>query len=222
MLITIFCIRIDGIALVILALVPICMAAILGFAFLNLHPFLAKNSPVTADVLVVEGWLPDYAIEAAAMEFKNGAYQKLITIGGSIPRGMYLSEYKNFAELAGATLTAIGVDPAQLFIVADTTQSLGRTSSSAAILEHWLSTVEPQIIAINLFTLGTHSRRSWLLFEQTLAPQISVGILSAKPLNYDPHQWWYSSEGVRTVISELLAYLYVLFMHYRTLGWIIH
>jgi DUF218 domain len=209
MLITTFWIRIDSTTLISVALLIIWMAAILGIVVLNLHTFLAKTSPIKADVLVVEGWLPDYAIEAAATEFKNGNYQKLITIGGSIPRGLYLSEYKNFAELAGATLTAIGIEPAQLFIVADTTESLGRTSSSAAMLARWLATLEPQIIAINLFTLGTHSRRSWLLFKQTLEPRISVGILSSEPLNYDPHRWWYSSEGVRTVISELLAYLYI-------------
>jgi hypothetical protein len=209
MLITTFCVRIDGIAIGTLAFLTIFTIAIISFATLNLHAFLAINSPIKADVLVVEGWLPDYAIEAAAIEFKNGSYQKLITIGGSIPRGLYLSEYQNFAELAAATLTAIGVDPERLFIVADTSQSPGRTSGAAAILDLWLATSEPQISAIDLFTLGTHARRSWLLFNNTLNPQISVGILSAEPLNYDPNSWWHSSEGFRTVVSELLAYLYV-------------
>jgi hypothetical protein len=209
MLITTFCIRVDGIALVALAFLIICTTTIIGVAILNLHPFLAKNSPIKADVLVVEGWLPDYAIEAAAIEFKNGDYQKLITIGGSLPRGFYLSKYQNFAELAAATLVAIGVDPDRILIVTELSQSPGRTSSSAANLDRWLATSEQQVSSLNLFTLGTHARRSWLLFRETLEPQISIGIVSAAPLNYDPNTWWHSSEGFRTVISELLAYLYV-------------
>jgi hypothetical protein len=203
------CICIDGIPLVALAFFTICMTASLGLAILNLHTFLAKNSPiVAADVLVVEGWLPDYAIAAAALEFKNGSYQKLIAIGGAIPRGFYLSEYQNFAALAAATLIAIGVEPKDVIIVTDGSQSLGRTSSSALTLSQWLTTSELKITRLNLYTLGTHARRSWLAFQQILAPAIAVGILAAEPLNYDSHRWWHSSEGVRTVISELLAYLY--------------
>jgi uncharacterized SAM-binding protein YcdF (DUF218 family) len=209
MLINTFYIRIDAIALVILLLLTIFIAVILVFTILNLHTFLAKNSPIKADVLVVEGWLPDYAIEAAATEFKNGAYQKLITIGGAIPRGFYLCEYQNFAELSAATLIAIGVDPANILVVADPSQSPGRTTSAATILDQWLATSELPITALNLFTLGTHARRSYLLFKRILEPEIAVGIIASEPLNYDSNSWCHSSEGFRTVISELLAYLYV-------------
>jgi DUF218 domain len=209
MLITTFCIQISEITIVGLVLLIICIAALFSFAILNIHAFLAKSSPVNADVLVVEGWLPDYAIQSAVAEFKQGSYHKLITIGGSLPRGFYLSEYKTFAELAAATLIALGVDREQLIIVSDPSQSQSRTYSSAVILNQWLSTSELQIKALNLYTLGTHARRSWLLFKEVLEPQISVGIVATEPLNYDPKSWWHSSEGVRTVISELIAYLYV-------------
>jgi DUF218 domain len=209
MLITTFCIQIGEMTIVGLVLFLVCVTALLSFVILNIHAFLAKSSPVNADVLVVEGWLPDYALQSALAEFRQGSYRKLITIGGSLPRGFYLSEYENFAELAAATLTAIGLDREQILIVADPSESQSRTYSSAVILDRWLSTSQLQITAINLFTLGTHARRSWLLFKETLEPQISVGIIATEPLNYDLKSWWRSSEGVRTVISELLAYLYV-------------
>jgi DUF218 domain len=209
MFITIFCIQIGGTAIVGLVIFMACLTALLSFAILNIHPFLAKSSPVNADILVVEGWLPDYAIQSAVAEFKQGSYHKLITIGGSLPRGFYLSEYKTFAELAAATLMALGVDREQLIVVSDPSQSQSRTYSSAVMLNRWISTSELQINALNIYTLGTHARRSWLLFKEVLEPQISVGIVANEPLNYDPKCWWHSSEGVRTVISELIAYLYV-------------
>ncbi|WP_373541644.1 ElyC/SanA/YdcF family protein [Chamaesiphon sp.] len=209
MLITTFCIHIEGREIVAFVFSTICIAAAISLTILNLHNFLAKSSPIIADILVVEGWLPDYALQSAATEFKNGAYQKLITIGGAIPRGFYLSEYANFAELSAATLIALGVEPQHLLIIADLSHSPGRTSSSAMTIAQWLATSELQITSLNLFTLGTHARRSWLLFKDILEPKISIGIIAGEPLNYNPKSWWHSSEGIRTVISELLAYLSV-------------
>ena len=209
MFITIFCIRIGLITIIGLLTVLDCITALLSFAILNIHAFLAKSSPVNADILVVEGWLPDYAIQSAVNEFRQGSYRKIITIGGSLPRGFYLSEYKTFAEIAGATLTALSLDREQIIIVPDSSQSLSRTYSSALILDRWLSTSGLGVKALNLYTLGTHARRSWLLFKNALEPKISVGIIATEPLNYDAKSWWQSSEGARTVISELLAYLYV-------------
>jgi hypothetical protein len=209
MFITIFCIQIGGAAIVGLVIFMVCLTALLSFAILNIHAFLAKSSPVNADILVVEGWLPDYAIQSAIAEFKQGSYHKLITIGGSLPRGFYLSEYKTFAELAAATIAALGLEQEQLIIVSDSSQSQSRTYSSADILNQWISTSTLKIEALNLYTLGTHARRSWLLCKEALGPQVSVGIVAAEPLNYDSKRWWQSSEGFRTVVSELLAYLYV-------------
>ncbi len=211
MAINTFCIQIEEITIVGFVIFLFCTVVLLNFGISNIHNFLAKTSRVNADVLVVEGWLPDYAIESAVAEFKQGSYHKIITIGGSLPRGFYLSEYKNFAELAAATLISLGLDPEQILIISDASHSQGRTSKSAVILHQWLSTSEIQIDALNLFTLGTHARRSWLLFKKTLEPKISVGIIAVEPLNYEAKTWWHSSEGFRTVISEFLAYMYVRF-----------
>jgi DUF218 domain len=214
LLLTTVCLGIDPISIITWLSIGFGLIMLGSWVILGqIHSFLAKNAPVAADVLVVEGWLPDYALQSAAVEFKQGGYHRLITFGSAIPRGIYLSEYHNFAELAAATLTAIGVDPQQISIIADTSSTPGRTANSVALLAQWLTTEDLQITALNLFSLGTHARRSWLLFDRQLSPQISVGIIAKEPLNYEPQNWWRSSEGVRTVIAELLAYLYVLFVH---------
>jgi hypothetical protein len=33
------------------------------------------NQPAVADLLVVEGWLPDFALQAALAEFQKGPYE---------------------------------------------------------------------------------------------------------------------------------------------------
>jgi hypothetical protein len=47
------------------------------------------------------------------------------------------------------------------------------------------------------------------------APEIKVGVIAAKPLIYDPKYWWVSSEGVRSIISEAIAYIYARFVNWR-------
>ncbi len=47
---------------------------ILLFLLLQTNVFLSLNRPVKADVLVVEGWLPDYALEEAMAIFKQENY----------------------------------------------------------------------------------------------------------------------------------------------------
>jgi hypothetical protein len=193
-------------ALMILALIGVVL---LGLVIINIHAFLSKNDPVATEVLIVEGWLPDYAIEAAMEEFKNGGYKQLITVGAPLPRGFYLSEYNTFAELAAATLVALGFNPLQLQVVSTTYAPECRTQNAAmALKDYWASSDAPPIRSMNVFTLGPHARRTWLVFREVFPAPIQVGIIGTEVLAYDERSWWRSSEGVRTVVAESIAYLY--------------
>jgi hypothetical protein len=192
----------------VLALLLLLGVAILGLLVFNLHGFLAKNDPVTTEVLVVEGWLPDYAISAAMAEFQTGGYKTLITVGAPVPRGFHLSEYKTFAEVAAATLVAQGFNPHQLQIVSTNYAPECRTQNAAmALRDYWVDSEQP-IPSLNVFTLGPHARRTWLVFRRVFTAPNTVGIIAATVLAYEPSRWWQSSEGVRTVLGESIAYLY--------------
>ncbi|MGB8701682.1 MAG: ElyC/SanA/YdcF family protein [Thermosynechococcaceae cyanobacterium] len=190
----------------------------LRFIIVNLHTFLAKHNPLAADILVVEGWLPDYAIEAALVEFKQSSYRRIVTIGGPIDRGSYLFQYKTFAALAAETLTTMGLDTKYLLTLPFNSVSINRTYDSAMELKQWLESTNLQINSLNLFTLGTHSRRSWILFKKVFEPQVKVGIISVESKHYDRQKWWRSSEGTRTVISEFIAYSYARLFTKNTLS----
>ncbi|XZN89761.1 MAG: YdcF family protein [Microcoleus sp.] len=120
----------------------------------NIHPFLAVNSPVKADILVVEGWLPDYAIESAIAEFKQGKYRQLITTGIPLSKGYYLAEYKNYAELTAATCIALGFDRDKIIAVPAANVLKYRTAASAIALKEWLATSALKVDAINLYSFG--------------------------------------------------------------------
>ncbi|MCC5639578.1 YdcF family protein [Nostoc sp. CHAB 5844] len=185
-------------------------ASAIFFVIHNLYPFLAVTSPIkSADALVIDGWISDYALEQAAAEFKNGSYRQIFTIGSKIDQGFYLAEYNNFAEIAARTLSKFGIPEEKLIVVPTPNVVKDRTNASAIALVHYISDKNLQIESINLLTTDAHARRSWLIFKNIFAPKIQVGIISAKTQNYDAKKWWNSSEGVRVVISEAIAYIYV-------------
>src|SRR5438105_658698 len=59
---------------------------ILAFsAFLfRIYPFLAVTHRVDTNVLVVEGWIHEYAIRSAVEEFRSKSYQRVLTTGGPV------------------------------------------------------------------------------------------------------------------------------------------
>lgn len=193
----------------------ITAALLLVFMISHIHPFLAVTSPIKADALVVEGWLSDEALKQVVAEISTGSYRQIFTTGGPVERGSYLLEYKNFAEIAAATLKQMGVPKEKLVVVPTPKVIKDRTYASAVAFHQWLLTSNDQIKSINLFTNDAHARRSWLIYKQILAPKIKVGVIAAEPSEYDPKKWWVYSEGVRTVISEAIAYIYALFVKWK-------
>jgi hypothetical protein len=193
----------------------VCITAFVLFMLTNIHSFLAPNFPIKADILVVEGWIPDYAIKNAIEEFERGGYQKLITTGLPLQEGYYLSKYKNFADLAAATLIALNFDSDKLVAVSAPNTFRNRTAASALALRQWIADSGLKVKSINLCTFDAHARRSWLIFKQVLAPEIKVGVIAIESLGYDSNQWWVSSEGVRSIMSEAIAYIYARFVNWR-------
>ena len=190
-----------------------CIISIIFLTITHIHPFLAISTPINADALVVEGWLPDYALQQALNEFRSGSYRQIITTGGTIDQGSYLTGYKNFAELSAATLKTLGLEAEKIAVVPAPRVIKDRSYASAAEFAHWLSNSSSRVKSINLFSLGAHTRRSWVLYKNILNPQIQVGAIAGQNRDYNPNKWWVSSEGVRTVIGEAIAYIYARFLN---------
>jgi hypothetical protein len=174
----------------------------------NVHAFLSITHPVGGGILVVEGWLPDYALQEAAKDFEKNGYEILITTGMPISTGSYLSQYKNYAELSAATLRKLGFPEQRLVAVPAPLAASERTYGSALAVKKWLSNSKFETDSVDVCSLGAHARRTWLLYEKALGDKRRVGVIAAEDLDYDPEGWWKSSEGVKTVMSELIAYIY--------------
>lgn len=83
-----------------------------GWVVCCLYEFMAPTRRIPASVLVVEGWLPEYALEEAIEEFRQGGYQTILTTGGRL--------YDDYRMFVGGTL---------LFSWPDSTYQVSETDS---------------------------------------------------------------------------------------------
>lgn len=174
----------------------------------RVQPFLAVTDQIRGDALVVEGWEPDYALEEVIAEFHKNGYSKLYVTGGPLAIGSHLSEYKNYADLGAATLMRLGLSPDVIQAVPAPPVRKDRTYAGAVELKNWLQSHSVATTNFTLMSMDVHSRRSRLLFEKGLGEGSRVGIIAIASRNYDANRWWTSSEGVRTVTDEAIAYFY--------------
>jgi DUF218 domain len=183
---------------------------LMAMVMLTIHPYLGVTKPVSADILVVEGWVPDYVLEEAKNEFERNHYRKLYVTGGPLEVGVYLSEYKTYAELGAATLIRMGMRESAIEAVPSPSVRQDRTFTSAQSLKARLHLQTLGQKNINLVSVGAHSKRSQLLFQKAFGEDAQVGIIAIENRGYDPKHWWRSSAGVRTVLDELIAYIYAI------------
>jgi hypothetical protein len=190
-----------------LVLLLACTALIV-FSVRGAYSFLAVSDPVYNGALVVEGWMPDYALQQAITEFRRDHYSKIFVTGGPLEQGGPLSEYRTAAELGAAILMRLGADSTAVQAVPAPKVRVDRTYASAVALKNWLDQHGLAETNFNVISLGPHSRRSRLLFEKALGRGCRVGVITVEEEGYDARRWWESSEGVRTVLDEMLAYWY--------------
>ena len=181
---------------------------LITYTIVHIHSYLAVSNPVTTKVLIIEGWIPDVSLEKTVPLIEQGQYDVILTSGGPLVRGSYLSGYSTYADLTAATLKKMGINNARIFSVPSGHTDLDRTLASALAIKSWLSEQEMLLNSVDVFTLGVHARRTQLLFQKTLGSSIKVGVISSPHPDYDPAVWWESSAGIKTVLSELIALLY--------------
>jgi uncharacterized SAM-binding protein YcdF (DUF218 family) len=171
------------------------------------HQFLALSSPVPAEVLIIEGWIPDYALDEAVAVFRGEKHRTLLTSGGITRDGWRDVPKYTAAQWAETRLRRRGITN-DLFAVPCRVERADRTYHSALAVRGWFETNGAAPKAVNVITLGPHARRTRLLFQKALGDNIKVGIIALEDRDYDSKHWWRSSDGTRQVVGEMLAYLY--------------
>jgi uncharacterized SAM-binding protein YcdF (DUF218 family) len=188
----------------------ICSAVILasGSMMMNCNAFLTVSKPIDTRVMVVEGWLPEYALAQAAKEFRSGRYSLLFSTGIRMDKGDYFWKEKTWADMGASSMRRLGLDSASVIAVPASAIKVDRTYASACALRRWIDSSDQSISNFNLVSLGPHSRRSRLLFRKALGEKVEVGVISFSDETYDPNKWWKTSNGFKATIDEAISYCY--------------
>ena len=198
-----------------LLLVALCVLG--GYGGLRrIHPFLAPDRPVASDILVVEGWVPDYALKRGLDLSATWKSRYLLLTGGTVKGAVNPELGDTYARLAMLRLQRLGGDLRHVQSVPSpelTPEPVrDRTYAEALAVKKWLKDQRVSVRSINVLTVGPHARRSRLLFQKAFGPHVQIGVISIQNLEYDPRVWWRFSEGVKEVLSEGAAYFYSRFL----------
>ena len=187
-----------------------------AFLFLwRVYPFLAVRHRVDTNLLVVEGWVHNYAIRSAVEEFRGGSYRRVFTTGGPVEgTGGYINDYNTSASVGAERLINYGLPNESLQMVPSRVMNRDRTYSSAVALRNWFREHDASVHSINVVTEDLHARRTRLLFQKALGDNVTVGVIAVPNPDYDARRWWRYSEGVKDVVSETVAYIYAKFLFY--------
>lgn len=189
---------------------PVCVIVLpaLLWAASQSHRWLSVTDPVPeARYVVVEGWVSDAVVQKAYDWSRAHDTTRIFTTGIPPDQGRLFTSYPTYAEICAQTLKQMGADPARVTPAPALRVNLERTRAMATGLKQVLDKMDIPAgdKKLNLFTNGTHAFRSRLLFQRVLGPEWKVGVVSVKPEGYMPGAWWHYSEGVKSVIEELIA-----------------
>ncbi|MBL9200249.1 MAG: YdcF family protein [Opitutaceae bacterium] len=179
------------------------------------YPFLAVTDRLATQVLVVEGWVDIHGLRAAVEEYRRGSYDRVFTTGGPVRGlGSYLTDQSTSAGIGASRLKQAGLPPDKVQSTPARETARDRTYVSAVALREWCAANGVKLTRINVLTQDVHARRTRLLFQKALGPGVEVGIIAVPHVDYDASRWWRYSEGVRSVIGEIIAYGYARFLFF--------
>jgi uncharacterized SAM-binding protein YcdF (DUF218 family) len=175
----------------------------------GVYPFLAITHRVNANILVVEGWIHEYAIQAAVKEFQSNHYQRVFTTGGPVGgNGGYINDFYTSASVGADLLKKCGLPEEHLQMVPSRVMDRDRTYGSALALRNWFRDHNMGVSSIDVVTEDLHARRTRLLFQKAFGKGVQIGIIAVPNVDYPANRWWHYSQGLKDVVSEFAAYLY--------------
>jgi len=174
----------------------------------GLCTFLSVQDTVPGGVLVIEGWAPAYAARDALAEFRRHSYQGIYVTGEPLEEGNPYIGFGSYADFTAAKLQQAGAPPGIVHSVPAPFVGKDRTYTTALFLKKRLAAEGISLARVNVISIGPHARRSRLLYQMAFGPATKVGMIAIPDRDFDPDHWWKTSAGVRSVISEAIAYGY--------------
>jgi hypothetical protein len=169
--------------------------------------FLSQTRRLPADVLVVEGWIGREGVRAAGQEFEQRGYKYLVAAGGPAS-DRWDEDRLSYAQKAADELIRSGIPSDRIIVASARDTERQRTFESAVAVWRALQARSIHPKALNVFTLGSHARRSRLVVAKVYGSGTDIGVIDWVPPHAAALPWWRSSERAREVLAETAAYVF--------------
>ena len=115
-----------------------------------------------------------------------------------------INNYNSIAELARDGLLSMGIDSSLIIAVPGKKAMINRTLASALAVRDWIKTTDIDIKGINIISMGTHARRTWMTYNRVLQDKYEIGIISLP----DNKSQYSHERKVFNTIRETLGIIY--------------
>jgi len=129
------------------------------------------------------------------MEFAHGGYR-------------WRRKRWTYAEITHDRLISVGVPRDNIIMAPCAELETQRTRESALAVQQILSAQGLHPAALNIFTLGSHARRSQLVYAGVYGPSINIGVISWLPPGALSNPWWRSTARAKSLLTETIGYPY--------------
>lgn len=139
---------------------------------------------------------------------KNSIYDIRDSHGNSIIR----NNFNSCAELARNRLLSMGMDSSRVISIPGKKALINRTLKSALAFRDWLKTTNIDIKGINIISLGTHTRRTWMIYNKILHEKYPVGIISLQDYSYNHSKIYKLFKTIRETLG--IIYYWIVLIPY--------
>ena len=113
------------------------------------------------------------------------------------------------AQQARSKLIRMGIDSTKIIAVSAEKVRINRTLTSALEFRKWLNSHGKDINGINIISLGSHARRTWMTYNKILEEKYRIGIISISEEN---DKQLTGSRKVFKTLRETLGIIYYWFL----------
>jgi DUF218 domain len=192
--------------------ITVLLVSPLAWWYLWGESFLSATCRLPAEILVVEGWIGEEGVSAAAAEFRQHDYRYVVA-AGCVTDDRWQPDHWSYADVAERELIRLGIPPDRIIVAPAGDVKSRRTYQSAVATCRALRVKGIQLKGVNVFTLGPHAARSRLVFAKVFGSETEVGVIDWTPADYESGPWWRSSARAKELISETAGYLFELVLN---------
>ena len=177
------------------------------------YPFLAveetfPDDGAAIDLLCVEGWSSESALDAAAEAYRSGKYARIAVTGGPTQSRERFIGFSSYAALGAHRLEQRGVSGHSIVVSEPAFADRRRTFNDIMELRRTLhlSSIEPR--RVQVLSTSVHTRRTRMLYRRIFGDAVEIRARALAPEDYDPQNWWNTSDGLKSVVMETISYLF--------------